>query len=184
MGSVTLCGGDARPTLQAAAQPAKTAARYTTQVILPSLTWIKTGLKSSDLAPTELRAKNLAGTDVLVGKDESGKVFCVGNLCPHIGTPMSEGADVIGDVIVCPLHGSSFKTTTGELIDWCPSPPIIGPLTGLVIEKKNLAVFDTRTSFFGGDVEVLIDTNAKRAFEANYWKGLLDAQGKDDGTYY
>jgi len=165
-------------------RPAKTAARYTTQVILPSLTWVKTGLKAGDLAPTELRAKNLGGTDVLVGKDQSGKLFCVGNLCPHIGTPMSEGADVIGDAIVCPLHGSSFKVTTGELIDWCPSPPIIGPLTGLVIEKKNLAVFDIRTNFFGGEVEVLIDTNAKRAYEANYWKGVLDAQGKDDGTYY
>jgi len=162
----------------------KTAARYTTQVILPALQWIKTGLKASDLQATELKAKNLAGVDVLVGKDGSGKLFCVGNLCPHIGTPMSEGADVIGDVIVCPLHGSSFKVTTGELIDWCPSPPIIGPLTGLPIEKKNLAVFDVRSSFFGGDIEVLVDTNAKKAWEADYWKGILDAQGKDDGTYY
>jgi len=164
--------------------PSKTAARYTTQVILPALQWIKTGLKASDLQATELKAKNLAGVDVLVGKDGSGKLFCVGNLCPHIGTPMSEGADVIGDVIVCPLHGSSFKVTTGELLDWCPSPPIIGPLTGLPVEKKNLAVFDVRSSFFGGDIEVLVDTNAKKAWEADYWKGVLDAQGKDDGTYY
>jgi len=162
----------------------KTAARYTTQTILPALTWIKTGVKLGDIAPTELIAKSLVGNDVLIGKDGSGKLFCVGNLCPHLGTPMSEGADVIGDTIVCPLHGSSFKVTTGELLDWCVSPPIIGPLTGLVIEKKNLAVFDVRSSFFGGDVEVLIDTNAKRAYEANYWKGVLDAQGKDDGTYY
>jgi nitrite reductase/ring-hydroxylating ferredoxin subunit len=165
-------------------RPSKTAARYTTQKILPALSWIKAGLKLSDLAPRELKAKNLGGTDVLVGKTESGSLFCVGNLCPHIGTPMSEGADVIGDVIVCPLHGSSFKVTTGELIDWCPSPPIIGFLTGFVIEKKNLAVFDVRTSFFGGDIEVLIDTNAKRAYEASYWKGVLDAQGKNDGTFY
>merc|ERR1712232_1059358 len=113
-----------------------------------------------------------------------GTLFCVGNLCPHIGTPMSEGADVIGDVIVCPLHGSSFKTTNGELIDWCPSPPIIGPLTGILVDKKNLLIFDVRSSLFGGDIEVLVDTNAKKAYEANYWKGLLDAQGKNDGTYY
>merc|ERR1712040_31480 len=107
-----------------------------------------------------LVAKTIAGNDVLVGKTESGTLFCVGNLCPHIGTPMSEGADVIGDVIVCPLHGSSFNVFSGELIDWCPSPPIIGPLTG----------FDIQTSFFGGDIEVLIDTNAKKAYEADYWK--------------
>jgi nitrite reductase/ring-hydroxylating ferredoxin subunit len=182
--SSTLCGqtGSITP-VQA---PSKTAARYTTQVVLPSLQWIKVGLKSADLQPTELKAKNLAGVDILVGKDGGGKLFCVGNLCPHIGTPMSEGADVIGDVIVCPLHGSSFKVTTGELIDWCPSPPIIGPLTGLPIEKKNLAVFDIREAgiFGGGDLEVLVDTNAKKAWEADYWKGVLDAQGKDDGSYY
>ena len=79
-----------------------------------------------------------------------------------------------------------FKVTNGELIDWCVSPPIIGPLTGLIVEKKNLLVFEVRQGGFlgSGDVEVLVDVNAKKAYEANYWKGLLDAQGKDDGTYY
>jgi nitrite reductase/ring-hydroxylating ferredoxin subunit len=179
----TFCG-ETRSAAAAAPAASKTAARYTTQTILPSLSWLKTGLKGGDVAPGQLIAKSLAGNDVLVGKSESGTLFCVGNLCPHIGTPMSEGADVIGDVIVCPLHGSSFKTTTGELIDWCPSPPIIGPLTGFLVDKKNLLIFEARTSLFGGDIEVLVDTNAKKAYEANYWKGLLDAQGKNDGTYY
>ena len=96
--------------------PSRTAAKYTTQTILPALAWIKTGFKESDLVPTELRAVNLGGVDVLVGKTEGGKLFCVGNLCPHLGTPMSEGADVIGDVIVCPLHGSSWKVRRGDPI--------------------------------------------------------------------
>eukprot|EP00929_Paragymnodinium_shiwhaense_P034967 TRINITY_DN1896_c2_g2_i1.p1 TRINITY_DN1896_c2_g2~~TRINITY_DN1896_c2_g2_i1.p1 ORF type:complete len:248 (+),score=52.84 TRINITY_DN1896_c2_g2_i1:81-824(+) len=163
----------------------KTQAKYTTQVILPALQWLKTGVKVSDLQPKELRAKTIGGNDVLIGKDESGALFCVANLCPHIGTPMSEGADVIGDVIVCPLHGSSFSTKTGSMIDWCPSPPIIGPLTGLIVDKKNLLIFECRTGLFGGgEIEVLVDTNAKKAYEADYWKGILDAQGKNDGTYY
>jgi len=164
--------------------PSKTAARYTTQVILPSLQWLQTGVKAGDIANQELKAITIGGVDVLLGKDESGSLFVVANLCPHIGTPMSEGADVIGDAIICPLHGSSFSTKTGELIDWCPSPPIIGPLTGALIEKKNLLIFETRTNFFGGEIEVLIDTNARKAYEADYWKGFLDAQGKNDGTWY
>ena len=182
--SPAFCG--ATPASSSESGVSKTAARYTTQTILPSLAWIKTGVKASELQPQQLKALTLAGNDVLVGKTEAGSLFCVGNLCPHIGTPMSEGADVIGDVIVCPLHGSSFKVTNGELIDWCVSPPIIGPLTGLIVEKKNLLVFEVRQGGFlgSGDVEVLVDVNAKKAYEANYWKGLLDAQGKDDGTYY
>jgi len=164
--------------------PGVTAARYTTQKVLPAFQWIKTGIKASQLSNAELVAKALGGNDLLIGKDGNGSLFCVGNLCPHFGTPMSEGADVFGDIIVCPLHGSSFSVKTGELIDWCPSPPIIGPLTGIIAEQRNLAVLEVRTSFFGDDVEVNIDTNAKRAYEADYWKGLLDAQGKVDGTYY
>eukprot|EP00446_Apocalathium_sp_SHHI-4_P001063 CAMPEP_0177173890 /NCGR_PEP_ID=MMETSP0367-20130122/11890_1 /TAXON_ID=447022 ORGANISM="Scrippsiella hangoei-like, Strain SHHI-4" /NCGR_SAMPLE_ID=MMETSP0367 /ASSEMBLY_ACC=CAM_ASM_000362 /LENGTH=385 /DNA_ID=CAMNT_0018620219 /DNA_START=16 /DNA_END=1170 /DNA_ORIENTATION=+ len=81
--SSTLCGKTGAPAAQAAS---KTGRRYTTQVILPALQWIKTGLKLGELQATELRAKNLAGVDVLVGKDGSGKLFCVANLCPHIGT--------------------------------------------------------------------------------------------------
>jgi len=179
------CGATRSATVRPGmAEPAPTAARYTTKKILPNFQWLKTGLKSSQISPGQLVAKTLGGNDVLIGKDQSGGLFCVGNLCPHLGTPMSEGADVIGDIIVCPLHGSSFSTKTGELIDWCPSPPIIGPLTGFITEPRNLAVLDARTSFFGEDVEVNIDTNAKKAYEADYWKGLLDAQGKADGSYY
>ena len=184
--TTTAAFGVAAAVVRSRSREGKTAAKYTTQTILPSLAWIKTGVRASELQPTELKALTLAGNDVLIGKTEAGALFCVGNLCPHIGTPMSEGADVIGDVIVCPLHGSSFKVTTGELIDWCVSPPIIGPLTGLIVDKKNLLIFECRQGGFlgSGEVEVLVDTNAKKAYEANYWKGLLDAQGKDDGTYY
>merc|ERR1712072_1221114 len=164
----------------------KTAAQYTTQKIIPSLAWLKCGFTKNDIPNGGLKAVTLVGNDVLVGKTEAGAIFAVGNLCPHIGTPLSEGADVIGDVIVCPLHGSSWKVTNGELIDWCVSPPIIGPLTGIVVDKKNLLIFEVREGGLlgGGELEVLVDTNAKKAFEADYWKGILDAQGKDDGSYY
>lgn len=33
-------------------------------------------------------------------------------------------------------------------------------------------------------VEVLVDADAKADFEASYWSGLLDAQGKASGDYY
>jgi len=173
-------------TAEASQAEFKTAAQYTTQKILPSLSWLKTGFTKNDIENGGLKAVTLAGNDVLVGKTEGGNLFAVGNLCPHIGTPLSEGADVIGDVIVCPLHGSSWKVTNGELIDWCVSPPIIGPLTGIVVDKKNLLIFEVREGGLlgGGELEVLVDVNAKKAFEADYWKGILDAQGKDDGSYY
>ena len=51
---------------------------HSTQVIMPALWWIEMDLKVGDLKATVLKAKNLASVDVLVGKDGSGKFFCVG----------------------------------------------------------------------------------------------------------
>jgi len=34
-----------------------------------------------------------------------------------------------------------------------------------------------------GEVQVLLDVNAKKRFDSNYWRGILDAQGKVDGGY-
>jgi len=185
LGKAALCGATAvRPADPPAQMEGRTTAHYTAQKVLPDFQWVKAGVTKADIEPGQLKARYLSGLDVLVGKTQTGTLFCVGNLCPHLGTPMSEGADVIGDTIICPLHGSSWSTATGELIDWCPSPPIIGPLTGMIVDKKNLPVIEARTGFFSDDIEVLVDTNARKAYEADYWKGLLDAQGKEDGTFY
>jgi hypothetical protein len=36
----------------------------------------------------------------------------------------------------------------------------------------------------GNSIQVQINVNAKAQFEENYWRGILDAQGKQDGAYY
>ena len=35
-----------------------------------------------------------------------------------------------------------------------------------------------------GKLEVEVDVNVKDRFESQYWRGVLDAQGKTDGKYY
>jgi nitrite reductase/ring-hydroxylating ferredoxin subunit len=165
--------------------PSKTAAKYSTATIFPSLVWSKTGIRAGDLAPKQLKAVEITGVDCLVGKTEGGKIFVVQNNCPHIGTPLSTGADVIGNSIICPLHGSAFDVYSGDVLEWSTQPPIIGPLSGMLVEQAPIVVFQVRENLFNkGEIEVLVDQNARKAYEAPYWKGILDAQGKNDGTYY
>eukprot|EP00438_Fugacium_kawagutii_P036338 Skav209030 [mRNA] locus=scaffold1809:45841:46401:- [translate_table: standard] len=163
-----------------------TLCKYTTKTIIPSLAWLKTGFKGGDLGVGELRGIGLAGCDVCIGKTESGKLFALGDKAPPTGISLSVGGTVVGEKVVDAQYGNTFDAFTGQPEgDWCPSPPIIGSFVGWFMgERQALASFEVREAFFGGEVEVLIDTNAKTAYEANYWKGLLDAQGKDDGTYY
>jgi len=137
---------------------------------------------SSELKPNSLKAAFGAGLDVLIATDKGGKVFAAANVCPHIGTPLDQGT-VEDGAIVCPLHRSAFDLKTGKLVGpWCPAPPLIGPLTGKLKSPRELKTFQAKVS--GGKVQVLLDVNAKKRFDSNYWRGILDSQGKVDGGYY
>ena len=175
-----------RKDMRKVTQASKTKRRYTTQTIVPSLQWLKTGLRGSDLQPGELRAYGIAGCDVCVGKTQDGKLFAVGDKAPPTGTSLSVGAEVQGSKILDGQFGNVFDCFTGQPEgDWCPSPPGIGSFVAWFIGRKEaLPTFEIREAFLSGDIEVMVDTNAKAAYESWYWKGLLDAQGKDDGTYY
>lgn len=163
-----------------------TALRYTTQSILPALTWLKTGLTSRDLGPGDFQVTCLAGCDVCVGRTSDGKLFAVGDKAPPTGISFSAGSEVQGNKIIERQYGNAFDVFSGMPEgDWCPFPPIIGSAVGAIMGgPQAIAVFEVRESFLVGSIEVLVDVNAKRAYETAYWKGVLDAQGKDDGSFY
>lgn len=49
------------------------------------------------------------------------------------------------DCIVCPLHKTAFALESGQVRgEWCPYPPIVGKLTGLVKDPTPVATFDVR----------------------------------------
>ena len=135
-----------------------------------------------ELEPNTLKAAFGAGLDILVATNKGGAVFATANVCPHIGTPLDQGT-VEDGAIVCPLHRSAFDLKSGKLVGpWCPAPPLIGPLTGKLKSPRSLKTFQARV--FGDKVQVLVDVNAKARFDSNYWRGILDSQGKVDGGYY
>jgi len=137
---------------------------------------------AKELKPATLTAAFGAGQDILIATDKGGKIFATANVCPHIGTPLDQGT-VEGNTIVCPLHRSAFDLKSGQLVGpWCPAPPLIGPLTGKLKSPRSLQTFQARKQ--GNKVQVLLDVNAKARFDANYWRGILDSQGKVDGGYY
>ena len=72
----------------------------------------------------------------------------------------------------------------GDVVgDWCPFPPILGPLIlGNLAPPEKVSTFPVRSK--GQNIEVFIDRNLKERFESKYWSGLLDAQGKATGDYY
>jgi nitrite reductase/ring-hydroxylating ferredoxin subunit len=59
--------------------------------------------------------------------------------------------------IVCPLHRTAFALESGEVRGpWCPYPPIIGAMVGLVKPITKLPTFAIRTR--GKNIEVLFNS--------------------------
>ncbi|KAJ8904005.1 hypothetical protein NDN08_000535 [Rhodosorus marinus] len=137
---------------------------------------------TADLSPGEVKSVFVAEQSVLIACDFDGQVYASANVCPHLGTPLSDGS--VGDgAIVCAQHKSSFDLTTGALKgEWCPYPPLIGPLLGKLQPPRDLLTYAVRES--NGYVEALINVEARKDFEEDYWFGLLDARGKATGDYH
>ena len=55
-----------------------------------------------------------------------------------------------------------------------PSNVTIILCAGKLKSPKELKTFQVRSQ--GGKVQVLLDVNAKKRFDSNYWRGILDAQ--------
>ena len=67
--------------------------------------------------------------------------------------------------------------------DWIPFPPVIKNVLNIVIgDPADIATYPIRVK--SNTMEVLVDVNYAQAYEQKYWKGILDAKGKETGEYY
>jgi len=119
------------------------------------------------------------GLAICIAVDEGGKIYALGDKCPPVSQPLSFGK-VTGSVIEDPVLGTSFSLKNGQVVEWCPAG--IGKLLGGLFEPTGVPVYLVKQA--GKKIQVQVDVNAKLNFEANYWQGALDAQGKANGKYY
>jgi len=119
------------------------------------------------------------GLAICIAVSPSGQLFALGDKCPPVNQPLSFGK-VSATTIEDPVLGTSFNLKTGQVDNWCPSG--LGKLLGGLFEPSGVPVYPVKTN--KGNVEVQVDVNYKLDFEANYWSGVLDAQGKANGKYY
>ncbi len=68
----------------------------------------------SDLKPGKLQRYEIMGQPILLGRERSGKVYALKDICPHRAAPLSAGkltADGAGgEAVECPYHGWKFRT--------------------------------------------------------------------------
>ena len=68
----------------------------------------------ADLKPGKLQRYEILGQPVLLGRDRTGAVYALRDICPHRAAPLSAGRMVKDDqgreAVECPYHGWTFRT--------------------------------------------------------------------------
>lgn len=71
--------------------------------------------KLEDIPIEDMRCVSLADRNVLVAHTRSG-VFVADEMCTHEDARLCDG-NLNGTLVKCPLHGSRFDLTSGEVLD-------------------------------------------------------------------
>ena len=77
--------------------------------------WYFAGL-SGDVKPGQMVRREIAGEPINLGRDKSGKIFAMRDICPHRAAPLSKGCIKDGTV-ECPYHGWRFGIEDGACQD-------------------------------------------------------------------
>ena len=58
--------------------------------------------------------KAIVGSQQVLVVNVKGKYYAIGNVCTHLGGPLDRGI-LQGQEVQCPLHGSHFDVTNGQV---------------------------------------------------------------------
>jgi len=121
------------------------------------------------------------GLAICIAVDPKGAIYALGDKCPPVNQPLSFGKVTTG-AIEDPVLGTNYDLKTGKVIDgtWCSKG--IGILLGSIFEPIGVPTYPVKKG--KGTIDVQVDVNYKLNYEADYWSGVLDAQGKANGKYY
>lgn len=68
----------------------------------------------TELAPGRMKMVEW-GEDQVLLVNLDGSMYACDNICTHAGAPLNEGS-LEGELVECPLHGSVFNVTNGEVV--------------------------------------------------------------------
>jgi nitrite reductase/ring-hydroxylating ferredoxin subunit len=69
----------------------------------------------ANLAPGQIGLVTVAGERVAV-YNADGVFYASQDHCAHTGWPLSDGGELIGNQVTCPLHGWCYDVSTGEVV--------------------------------------------------------------------
>lgn len=94
-----------------------------------------------DFPEKKMTKVKIEDRQVLVIND-GGNIYVTEALCPHMHGELVEGS-LDGTIITCPVHGSQFDATTGEVVRWTNFTGIILAAAKKLRHPRDLKTYPT-----------------------------------------
>lgn len=91
---------------------------------------------ASDIPEGKMKKVIVGSAQVLVA-NVKGKYFALGNVCTHFGGSLDQGV-LNGQEVQCPLHGSRFDVTNGQVKRGPAARP--EPVYEVKLEQNNILI--------------------------------------------
>jgi 3-phenylpropionate/trans-cinnamate dioxygenase ferredoxin subunit len=105
---------------------------------------------TKELAEGTMKEVLVQGHEILLAR-VGDSYYAVDNRCPHMGGKLSQGK-LAGTTVTCPLHGSQFDLTSGQVVRWLSGG--LASKTGRVVKpSKSLNVYKVKVE----DSRILIE---------------------------
>jgi len=106
--------------------------------------------KIDELKDGAVKAANVEGHEVLLAR-VGDKYYATDNRCPHMKGDLSQG-ELKGKVVTCPVHGSQFDLSNGQVIRWL-SGGLMSKVGRALKLSKDLTVYNVKVE----DGRVLVE---------------------------
>jgi 3-phenylpropionate/trans-cinnamate dioxygenase ferredoxin subunit len=106
--------------------------------------------KIDDLKNGMMKSVNVAGHQILLAM-VGDKYYAVDNLCSHMKGNLSQGK-LEGTVVTCPMHGSQFDISNGQVVRWLKGG-LMSKIGGALKPSKDLTAYNVKVE----DGRVLVE---------------------------
>ena len=96
--------------------------------------------KTNELKDGTMKDVSVNGREILLAK-VGDKYYAADNRCPHMGGKLSQGK-LEGTVVTCPLHGSQFDLSDGQVVRWLKGSGIVSAVGRVLKSPRQLATYD------------------------------------------
>ena len=103
--------------------------------------WIEIS-KTVEMEDQTMKAVSVGGREIVLAR-VADTYYAAENRCPHMGGRLSKGT-LAGTIITCPLHGSQFDLTSGEVIRWLKGSGLLSKIGKTLKSTRPLTTYQIK----------------------------------------